>query len=167
MSLNKKNISVSCSPMFNAQNPNQTLGYVCNRSKNIEGFQADSLMMGPSSQMQGMMAPSSQMQGMMTPSSQMQGMMTPSSQIQGMMTPSSQMQGMGSNLLMQGMMGPGSLQSPSLSPATSFVLAPAPASYEEPTLTPVQKAAISAISEAKTKSDTLQAITNALNALTQ
>jgi len=157
MSLNKKNISVSCSPMFNAQNPNQTLGYVCNRSKNIEGFQADSLMMGPSSQMQGMMAPSSQMQGMMTPSSQ----------IQGMMTPSSQMQGMGSNLLMQGMMGPGSLQSPSLSPATSFALAPAPASYEEPTLTPVQKAAISAISEAKTKSDTLQAITNALNALTQ
>ena len=137
MSLNKKNISVSCSPMFNAQNPNQTLGYVCNRSKNIEGFQADSLMMGPSSQMQGMM------------------------------TPSSQMQGMGSNLLMQGMMGPGSLQSPSLSPATSFALAPAPASYEEPTLTPVQKAAISAISEAKTKSDTLQAITNALNALTQ
>jgi len=148
MSLNKKNISVSCSPMYNAQNPNQTLGYVCNRSKNIEGFQADSLMMGPSSQMQGMMGPSSQMQGMMGPSSQMQGMMDPSS-------------------LIQGMMGPGSLQSPSLSPATSFEFAPAPAPYEEPTLTPDQKAAISAITDAKTKSDTLQAITNALNALTQ
>jgi hypothetical protein len=148
MSLNKKNISVSCSPMYNAQNPNQTLGYVCNRSKNIEGFQADSLMMGPSSQMQGMMGPSSQMQGMMGPSSQMQGMMDPSS-------------------LIQGMMGPGSLQSPSLSPATSFEFAPAPAPFVEPTLTPDQKAAISAISEAKTKSDTLQAITNALNALTQ
>jgi hypothetical protein len=138
MSLNKKNISVSCSPMYNAQNPNQTLGFVCNRSKNIEGFQADSLMMGSSNQMQGMMGPSSQMQGMMDPSS-----------------------------LIQGMMGPGSLQSPSLSPATSFEFAPAPAPYEEPTLTPDQKAAISAISEAKTKSDTLQAITNALNALTQ
>ena len=38
MSINLNNLKMTCSPMYNSQNTNQVLGYMCD-SNNTEGFQ--------------------------------------------------------------------------------------------------------------------------------